>query len=313
MSATNTYQPVDLSKAIVQIVHDDRWKAKGVEVAVLRLDRIHPVLSGNKWFKLKYHLQQAMAQGKKGILTFGGAWSNHLVATAIACKLSDMAAIGVVRGEAPAVLSNALLDARMYDMQLQFVSRQAYSAEAELIAGMEALYPDYLVVPQGGQSAAGVQGASEITSLVPGFTDYSHIACAAGTGTMLAGIVHALAPGQEALGFSSLKLANREDNSLLTMVAPYAAFNGGAGERFTILYDYHFGGYARTNAVLNGFMNDLYKRHHLPTDIVYTGKLMYGINDLIHNNYFKHGARILAIQSGGLQGNRSLPAGTLCF
>lgn len=307
MSAINTYQPVDYAKAIVQPLPHQPWHKKDVFVDVLRLDLIHPVLSGNKWFKLKYHLQQARQQRKKGILTFGGAYSNHLVATAIACRLEDMPAIGIVRGEPAPTLSYTLQEAQDYGMQLQFVSRAAFTDEEAMIAAMEQANPAYLVVPPGGQSEAGIQGATEILSL----TDqeaYTHIACAVGTGTMFTGLVKGLAPHQQALGFSSLKIADRENNSLLSLVKAHTS-----SDSFTFLYDYHFGGYARKNNTLIAFMNDLYQAQGLPTDFVYTGKLMYGINDLIHKDYFPGNTRILAIHSGGLQGNRSLLPGTLNF
>lgn len=302
----NTYEPVDSTKAIAQTLDDKTWHEKGVAVDVLRLDLIHPVLSGNKWFKLKYHLQQAIQQ-QKGILTFGGAYSNHLVATAIACKQENIPAIGIVRGEPATTPSPTLQEAQAYGMQLHFVSRTAFNDEQLLMAEMALVYPDCLVVPSGGQSNAGVQGAREILSLV-NYEAYTHIACAVGTGTMLAGLVQRLLPHQQALGFSSLKIADRAENSLLGFLNTYAQPTA-----FSLVYDYHFGGYARKNDSLIAFMNTLYQTHRLPTDFVYTGKLMFGINDLIYNNYFYPDSRILAIHSGGLQGNRSLPAGTLHF
>lgn len=307
MSAINTYQPVDCTKAIVQSLPNEAWHTKGVYAAILRLDLIHPVLSGNKWFKLKYHLQQAMQEQKKGILTFGGAYSNHLVATAIACKLEGISAMGLVRGEPATTLSPTLQEAQAYGMQLQFVPRTAFNDEQLLAAEMSLAHPDYLIVPPGGQSAAGVQGATEILSLT-NYQDYTHIACAVGTGTMFTGLIKALLPHQHALGFSSLKIADRHDNSLLSFVKTHVQSSS-----FSILYDYHFGGYARKNSTLIAFMNDLYQAYGLPTDFVYTGKLMYGVDDLIHNDYFACNSRILIIHSGGLQGNRSLPPGTLNF
>jgi D-cysteine desulfhydrase len=303
----NTIQPVDLTKAIVQSLPDETWSKNDVSVNVLRLDLIHPVLSGNKWFKLKYHLQQAIQQNRKGLLTFGGAYSNHLVASAIACKLEGLAAIGIVRGEAAEQLSPTLQEAQDYGMQLQFVSRTVFSEDEQLIVAMQTQYPGFLVVPQGGQSEAGIKGAAEILALT-GYSAYTHIACAAGTGTMLAGLVKAAGPEQQVLGVSSLKIADRENNSLLSFVKEHTGLSN-----FSLLYDYHFGGYARKNDTLLRFMNSLYSKHHLPTDFVYTAKLMYGINDLIHNNYFLPGSRLLVIHSGGLQGNRSLAPGILSF
>lgn len=306
MLAINTHQPVDCTKAIVQSLSSETWHRKGVHVDILRLDLIHPVLSGNKWFKLKYHLQQAQHEQKKGILTFGGAYSNHLVATAIACKLEGLAAIGIVRGEPVTTLSPTLQEAQAYGMQLQFVTRAVYQEEQTLMAAMKQAWPGYLIVPAGGQSEAGVRGATEILSLTDRAA-YTHIACAMGTGTMFTGIIKSLLPHQHALGFSSLKIAN-QDNSLLSFIQAHTS-----SPSCSILYNYHFGGYARKNNSLIAFMNELYQVHGLPTDFVYTGKLMFGVSDLIHNNYFPCNSRILIIHSGGLQGNRSLPPGTLNF
>jgi D-cysteine desulfhydrase len=301
-------QPVDLAKAIVQPLHLEMPAQKNIAIDVLRLDCIHPVISGNKWFKLKYHLQQAKQQNKKGIITFGGAWSNHLVATAFACKQAQLACTGIVRGEQPAKFSATLQDAFEYNMQLQFVSRSWYSNEKEIIPSLQITYPDYYVVPQGGQSDYGVQGAAEILKLFQ-IKSYSHIACATGTGTMLAGLVLGSLPHQQVIGICSLKMPSDHTNSLNSFVSSYAANQ----RNYTIFYDYHFGGYARKTNELIQFMNTIYQQHGLPTDFVYTGKLLYGVADLLQKDYFKNGSRILIVHSGGLQGNRSLPAGTLTF
>jgi 1-aminocyclopropane-1-carboxylate deaminase len=334
-------QPVDLTKAVVQPLEDELLYEKNVPIDVLRLDRIHPVISGNKWFKLKYHLQEAIRQNKKGILTFGGAWSNHLVATALACRQANLLSIGIIRGEEPAHPSTTLQEVQEYGMQLQFISREAYSDEAALVVNratdpersrrtnrdtvfLQEKYPDYYIVPQGGQSHLGVLGAAEILQLAP-IESYSHICCATGTGTMLAGMVHAALPHQQVIGICSLKMPDGENNSLNTFVKPYAAAaplaphptsareGGGEFKKYTIFYDYHFGGYARKTSELISFMNTIYQKHELPTDFVYTGKLLFGILQLIQNDHFQPGSRLLMVHSGGLQGNRSLPEGTLTF
>ena len=301
-------QPVDLTKAVVQPLAGDLLHQKQVSIDVLRLDRIHPVISGNKWFKLKYLLREAQQQNKKGILTFGGAWSNHLVATALACQQAGLASIGIIRGEQPFVLSATLQEVQEYNMQLQFVPRNEYSHEAVIIPALQEKYPDYYIVPQGAQSHLGVLGAAEILQLTQ-IKSYSHVSCAMGTGTMLAGLVHAALPHQQVIGICSLKMPATENNSLNSFVKPYAA----NGKQYTIFYDYHFGGYARKTSELISFMNTIYQQHELPTDFVYTGKLLFGIMHLVQNSYFEPGSRILIVHSGGLQGNRSLPTGTLTF
>lgn len=339
-------QPIDLTKAVVQPINDELLYEKNVPIDVLRLDRIHPVISGNKWFKLKYHIQEALQQNKKGILTFGGAYSNHLVATALACHQANLASIGIIRGEAPAIPSATLQEVQEYGMQLEFISREAYSDEAAPVVNratdpqrsrrtnrdtvlLHEKYPEYFIVPQGGQSHLGVLGAAEILQLAP-IESYSHICCATGTGTMLAGLVHAALPHQQVIGICSLKMPDDENNTLNAFVKPYAEAPAaplpasprwGGGEllsclplkKYAIFYDYHFGGYARKTGELISFMNSIYQKHELPTDFVYTGKLLFGILHLVKNDHFQPGSRILMIHSGGLQGNRSLASGTLTF
>ncbi|WP_158644165.1 1-aminocyclopropane-1-carboxylate deaminase/D-cysteine desulfhydrase [Pseudobacter ginsenosidimutans] len=305
MFRPSTYhQSIDLHKAIIQPLP----LAAGITASILRLDLIHPVISGNKWFKLKYHLQAAMEAGSKGLLTFGGAWSNHLVATAAAAAELSLPAVGIVRGERPAQLSAALQDATDAGMLLHFVSRSAYADESVLHTAMQEQFPGYYLVPQGGQSEAGVCGAADIMQLVPDAAQYTHIACAAGTGTMMAGLVEASNPQQQVLGFSSLKLSNTDDNSLASFLEARTTKHN-----YQFIWQYHFGGYARKTTVLTGFMNNLFQQTAIPTDIVYTGKLLYGLNDLAAGNFFPANSRLLVIHSGGLQGNRSLPAGLLDY
>jgi D-cysteine desulfhydrase len=301
-------QPVDLTKAVIQPLYDDELHRKNVAIDVLRLDLIHPVISGNKWFKLKYQLQEAGQQNKKGLLTFGGAWSNHLVATALAARQASLASIGIIRGEQPATLSATLQEVQEYGMQLQFISRDRYRNEEAIIPELAAQYPDYYIVPQGGQSHLGVLGAAGILQLTQ-IKSYSHISCATGTGTMLAGLVHAALPHQQVIGICCLKMPDNENNSLNSFIKQYAANQ----QAYTLLYDYHFGGFARKTGELLNFMNTIYEKHKLPTDFVYTGKLFCGIMHLVQHDYFPPGSRLLVVHSGGLQGNRSLPAGTLTF
>jgi 1-aminocyclopropane-1-carboxylate deaminase len=274
---------------------------------VLRLDLIHPIVSGNKWFKLKYHLQQALKENRKGIITFGGAFSNHLVAAAWAAKEAGLASIGVIRGEAPKVFSPALNDMQHYHMQLRFVSRHAFADEKQLTISMQEEFPDHFLIPQGGQSDYGVQGASEILQLVP-LQEYSHIACAIGTGTMMAGIVQSSFPHQQVIGISSLKAEDTENNSIGPFIEKY-----GSKKNWKIFFDYHFGGYAKHSPELIRFMNEWYDKNNIPSDFVYTAKLFFAINDLVSRHHFAAGSKILLVHSGGLQGNRSLAPGRLTF
>jgi 1-aminocyclopropane-1-carboxylate deaminase len=271
---------------------------------VLRLDTIHPVVSGNKWFKLEKYLEEAKVQGKSILLTFGGAFSNHIVATAAAAQMEGLGSIGIIRGEEPKTLSFTLQEARSFGMELKFVSREDYD-HPERFSGNWADEATY-VIPAGGYGSNGARGAKEILSLCH-TENYSHILCAVGTGTMLAGLVLAALPHQQVTGISSMKgniSLQEEVNALL----PAEKKNC-----FTLLHDFHFGGFAKHGPELFSFMNDWYQRTGIPCDFVYTGKLFFALDRLSKEGYFPLNSRILVVHSGGLQGNRSLPKGTLIF
>lgn len=276
-------------------------------VDVLRLDLIHPVVSGNKWFKLKNYLKDAELSHKKTIVTFGGAYSNHIVATAVATKAMRLKSVGIIRGEKPNLLSHTLENALHHGMELYFVSRENYKnkkvpTEIFLKNSKEEMY----VINEGGYGAKGVEGAKEILKFID-VSNYTHILAAVGTGTTLAGLIEASLPHQKVIGISVLKnyfsLAQEIENLISTENR----------KRFMLLHDYHFGGYAKHPKTLIDFMNEWFLQTTLPSDFVYTGKLFYAANDLIQKNFFGEESRMLIIHSGGLQGNNSLPEGTLIF
>lgn len=282
------------------------YHAFGVEVSVMRLDKIHSVVSGNKWFKLKAYLADAKALNKKAILTFGGAYSNHIIATAAACDGAGLKAIGVIRGEKPAKLSPTLQEAVGYGMQLHFVSREKYKDKPI----PEAVWDNYnketvYCIDEGGYGSPGCAGAATILGETT--KDYTHIMAAVGTGTTLAGLVTSSLLHQQVIGISALK-NNQELEPLVDALLP-REIQG----KFTILHDYHFGGYAKHTPELISFMNWWYAQTSIPSDFVYTGKLFFALNDLVSTQHFATGSKILVIHSGGLQGNRSLTNGTLIF
>lgn len=301
----NSSDSPDIRKACIQTLDGVLLKQNKIGIDVLRLDKIHPVISGNKWFKLKYYLADVSRLGKKGIITFGGAYSNHLVATAYACKLAGLLSIGIIRGEKPVVSSPTLVDLELYCMELQFYSRNAYK-DQDVITRLRESYPDYLIVDEGGRGQAGIKGAEDILKL-QSYHSYSHILCAVGTGTMITGILNAALPVQKIIGVPVLKM-NTGNNGIVEYI-----YSNSSSKNFILRNDYHFGGYAKKNERLVQFMNHLYHSHNIPTDFVYTGKLFYGTFNMIENGYFDPGSKLLIIHSGGLQGNRSLPAGTLDF
>jgi 1-aminocyclopropane-1-carboxylate deaminase len=281
-------------------------KSNHISVDVLRLDLMHPDISGNKWFKLKYHIEAALRSGKKGIVTFGGAYSNHLVATAVACNENGLSSTGIVRGEQSFPLNESAKQMMDKGMRLIYVNREEYRKKDELIKAFLKSHSDYYYVPEGGQSTEGIKGAGEILSFAPG--NYSHIVCAVGTGTTITGLINASSEKQKVVGICALKIQDIHSNE----IESYVRSNTGKSN-FAIMYDYHFGGYAKKKDTLIAFMNQLYSKELIPTDFVYTGKMFYAVYDLIEKNFFSNDSRLLLIHTGGLQGNRSLPAGTLVF
>ncbi|MBB1287160.1 pyridoxal-phosphate dependent enzyme [Flavisolibacter sp. BT320] len=271
---------------------------------VLRLDLIDPVVSGNKWFKLNYYLEEAVKSGKT-ILTFGGAHSNHIVATAAAARKVGLKSIGIIRGERPLVLSPTLVQATELGMELLFSSRNDYKEKRipETITSSE---KNLYIIPEGGRGHLGMLGAKEIL-LQNKTATYTHILSAVGTGTTLAGLAAASTDSQHVIGISVLKnyfsLGSEVDELL-----PADKKNN-----VSILHDYHFGGYAKRKEDLIRFMNNFFRETAIPTDFVYTGKMVYAAMDLARKQFFLPDSKILLVHTGGLQGNRSLPKGTLIF
>ncbi|HEX5655279.1 MAG TPA: pyridoxal-phosphate dependent enzyme [Chitinophagaceae bacterium] len=286
-----TIDPVQLS--ILQ--------GKKITLEVLRLDKIHPLVSGNKWFKLKYYLEQAR-QNNNTIVTFGGAWSNHIVATAAACRHYGLMCIGIIRGEESPTPTPALIQAKELGMQFIFSSRADYAHKK---IPEEFKQKTYCIIPEGGYGILGVQGAATIAEHYTA-AGFSHICCAVGTGTMMAGLILAATNRQTILGISVLK--NHFD-----LMDSIRHLTPGLQIQSSINHDYHFGGYARMNPELIAFMNEFFRLTGIPSDFVYTGKLFYAVNDLLKKDYFPDGSKILLVHSGGLQGNASLPGGTLIF
>lgn len=275
---------------------------KKISISVLRLDKIHPIISGNKWFKLKYYLQDAITQNKKTIVTYGGAWSNHIIATAGACALNNLTSIGLIRGEEATNLSPTLVQAKQLGMQLIFLSREDYKQK---IIPDEIAHTDYYLINEGGYGRKGAQGASAILKKYNS-TKYTHICCAVGTGTMAAGLLNCISKEQTLFVVSVLK-NHLSINERIKEISEHDL------KRMTLNHDYHFGGYAKHKPELLQFMNDFYQQTSIPTDFIYTGKLCFAVIDKIKKDYFPANSNLLIIHSGGLQGNASLSKGTLIF
>ncbi|MEO7768991.1 MAG: pyridoxal-phosphate dependent enzyme [Ferruginibacter sp.] len=291
-----------------QIISDVLYDQKQLCLSVLRLDAIHPVISGNKLFKLHYFLQEAQQQSFEGIVTFGGPYSNHLVAAAYACKAAGIKSLGIIRGELPALLSHTLLACMEYGMSLRFMSRQDYNKkeDPDFLKKIQLKYNNFLLVPEGGYHPLGAAGASLIMNLIE--NDISHICCAVGTATTAAGLLQRLEKHQQVIAVPVLK--NMHDLEERVTFLTNRSFNN---QQLTILNNYHFGGYAKKTEELIDFMNLFYQKHKVPTDFVYTGKMMFAVNDLIKKDFFPRGSKIICLHTGGLQGNLSLKSGVLCF
>ena len=285
---------------------DELFEKNGVQVFMLRLDEIDPVISGNKLFKLIYFLIEVRESLHKTIITFGGAFSNHLAATAFACQKMKIDSVGIVRGEKPRLLSHTLQFCIEHGMQLEYRSRSLYkNFDSKFLQYLKNKYGQHVLIPEGGFSNKGKEGASLINNY---FEDknFTHVCLAVGTATTMAGIVDANKTQTEIIGFGVLKNLNDI----------YERFNEvkvHPSKKYSFIDDYHFGGYAKKTAELLSFINWFYRKHSIPLDFVYTAKMMVGIYDLIEKKYFKSGSKILCIHTGGLQGNDSLAKGTLLF
>lgn len=278
-------------KTPVQQINDFKLNGKGIELFVLREDLNHPYISGNKLHKLRYNLEEAKRQGKDTLLTFGGAYSNHIAATAAAGKELGFKTIGIIRGEED--ITNLTLNfAKKCGMQLQFIDRSSYREKhtVTFIDNLKKKQGDFYLLPEGGSNELAVKGCAEILSNIA--LDFDVVCCSVGTGVTLAGLIRSLKKNQKAIGFSSLKggaFLNKE-------VEKYLSDNK---NNWQIATDYHFGGYAKATAELKEFIKAFTAQHAIPLDHVYTGKMLYGIYDMIVKNRFSSGTKILAVHTGG--------------
>ncbi|ENX34449.1 hypothetical protein F889_01731 [Acinetobacter colistiniresistens] len=266
-----------------------------VQLTIKRLDLIHPQISGNKFYKLKYNLLAAQQQGLTQVLTFGGAFSNHIAATAYAAQRFGFESIGMIRGEELATrdLNPTLQTAYDFGMQLHFVSRAEYQLrhEAEYLQQLQQQYPQAFIIPEGGSNALALQGTQEILS-EDDRENYDVICCAVGTGGTIAGLIESSSAQQQILGFSALK-----GDFLKRDIQQWTHKSN-----WSLTDAYCCGGYAKTTIELLQFMQHFEQQYAIPLEQVYTAKMMMGLLDLIQQQYFPENSRILAIHSGGLQG-----------
>lgn len=285
-----------------------------ISLYIKRDDLIHPQFGGNKWRKLKYNLIHAHNNSYDTLLTFGGAWSNHLYATAAAGKYFGFNTIGIIRGEEYLPLNPTLAFARDCGMKLHYMKREQYREKnaAGFLEHIRQRFGNVYILPEGGSNQLALEGCREIVDEIE--TDFDYICCASGTGATLAGIIPALKPGQSAIGFSALKgkFLTNEVKTLLADKTVRSNIDNNTNTKahskspanWWIEDDFHFGGYAKINDDLIAFMNNFTVEYGITLDAVYTGKMFYGLFELISAGAFTPGAVIIAVHSGGLQGNK---------
>lgn len=267
----------------------------GITVAIRREDLIHPFISGNKYRKLKYNLLQAKAENQMTLLTFGGAFSNHIAAVAFAGKEHNFKTIGIIRGDElrDKIQENPTLKfAQENGMQFDFVSRSDYSNKEtpEFIAQLKHKFGSFYMIPEGGTNDLAIKGCEEI--LTPEDSQFDYICCAVGTGGTISGLINASLPHQKVLGFPALK-----GDFLIEEIRKFAQ-----NQNWKLSTEYHFGGYGKIDLELINFINNFNESNNVPLDPVYTSKMAFGVLDLIAKNYFPSNSKILLIHTGGFQG-----------
>lgn len=284
-----------LKSNLVSVNEEILVQNSSISLFIKREDLLHPFVSGNKFRKLKYNLIEAKKRNIKTIITFGGAFSNHIAATAFACQENGFDSVGIIRGEElkTKIEENPTLKfAQNCGMKFEFVSREDFRIKNsdEFLYRLKEKYDNHYLVPEGGTNELAVLGCQEILNETDDFFDY--ICCCVGTGGTISGIINSSKKNQKIIGFSALK-----GDFLKNEIRKFAKNNN-----WELNSDYHFGGYAKVTPVLIEFMNDFYKKNKMKLDPVYTSKMVFGVLDLIDKNFFPKNSKILMIHSGGLQG-----------
>lgn len=291
-SVTFTFVKTSILEIPTQKIH---LPYPSVELFIRREDLIHPFVSGNKFRKLKYNLIQAKEENHTTLLTFGGAFSNHIAAIAFAGKENRFKTIGVIRGDeliAQIEQNPTLKFAQECGMEFYFVSREDYKQKdsADFINRLDQQFGSFYLIPEGGTNELAVKGCSEI--LNDEDRQYDFICSSVGTGGTISGIINSAFDHQKVLGFPALK-----GDFLQKDIRKFAQ-----NENWELITDYHFGGYGKVNNELIQFINQFYFENKIPLDPIYTGKMVFGVIDLIQKSYFPENSKILMIHTGGIQG-----------
>lgn len=295
---------IEIAPSPLQALKSEWLDKQGVCLYIKRDDLLHPHVQGNKWRKLKYNLVQAQEEGHHTIITFGGPFSNHIYATAAAAKVLGLKCLGVIRGDKDLPLTPTLQFAVKQGMELHFADRATYLTKDsdEYLNSLTQQYGEYYYIPEGGTNLLALTGVAEIIDELHGDFDYLCTAC--GTGGTIAGLVAGLQGRAQVLGFSALKGKDTLTPFVSELVNQYC---DEGFDNFSINFNYHFGGYAKVLPPLIDFIKNFKEVYGIQLEPVYTGKMMYGIFDLIEQGYFKKGSNIIALHTGGLQGLSGYP------
>jgi 1-aminocyclopropane-1-carboxylate deaminase len=295
-----TYHSTPIQELNAELLHE-----KGIELFIKCEVQNHPHVSGNKWWKLKYNLEEAKKLGYSKLLTFGGAFSNHIYATAAAANELEIESIGIIRGEETLPLNHTLSFAKAMGMVLNFVSRDTYrnKTEQKFIDDLHTRFGDFYLIPEGGSNQLAIKGCAEFGRQLKRELDFDYVCLPVGTGATMAGIIAGVGNSKKVIGFSALKGGDFLVADVKANLKEYADTDFSNWE---IVTDFHFGGYAKTKAQLLDFKKSFETKYHIPLDHVYTAKMMAGIFDLVARGYFERGSTILVVHTGGLQGNTSV-------
>jgi 1-aminocyclopropane-1-carboxylate deaminase/D-cysteine desulfhydrase-like pyridoxal-dependent ACC family enzyme len=289
---------INTEAAIIEPVQHPVLAEHGILLHIKRDDLLHPIISGNKWRKLKYTLHHALNKGQQHLISMGGAYSNHLHALAYVGHKLNLKTTGLIRGEKPAQENKTLSDLRQWGMTLEFVSRSAFRElrKHRTHDAAPAKQYDGFWIPEGGASQDALRGVAEIVKEID--MDFDTLTLACGTGTTLAGLTKTLPLTKHVLGFSALKGGGFLEKDVRKLLKKKSINN------WSINFDYHFGGFAKSNDELTSFIEEFESINNIPLEPLYNGKMLFGLMDLIKNGRFKKGHEIIAIHTGGLQGNR---------
>jgi len=279
----------------------DRHK---ITVMIKRDDLIHPIISGNKWRKLKYNIEHAKKLEKKGIISFGGAYSNHIHALAFACFQENIPCMGIIRGESHYANNFTLSWARHWQMQLNFVDRKTYRLRADnnYLNGLQAQYSEHLIVPEGGSNQFAIPGVSEVIDELNQQTDFDTLLTPVGSGGTLAGLISGDDNQHEILGIAVLKQGMQDNDYLYNEVSSLLPLAAKSFNNWQVLSDFHLGGYAKFNEQEAQRILDFNQETGIDFEPVYSGKMLLALLNLVEQGYFPQNHRIVMLHTGGLQG-----------